>query len=77
MIAGFLGGEIVGDKNAAVHTVSSIEEGRAGSLAYLTNPKYEPWLYKTEASIVLVDKRSSRRNLLRQRSSRSKMRVPA
>jgi len=56
MIAGFLGGEIVGDKNAAVHTVSSIEEGRAGSLAYLTNPKYEPWLYKTEASIVLVDK---------------------
>lgn len=56
MIAGFLGGEIVGDKNAAVHTVSSIEEGKTGSLAYLTNPKYEPWLYKTGASIVLVDK---------------------
>ena len=31
MIAGFLGGEIVGDKNARVHTVSSIEEGKAGS----------------------------------------------
>ena len=38
MIAGFLGGEIVGDKNAKVHTVSSIEEGKAGSLSYLTNP---------------------------------------
>ena len=44
MIAGFLGGDIVGNKDAKVHTVSSIEEGRAGSLAYLTNPKYEPFL---------------------------------
>ena len=43
MIAGFLGGDIVGNKDAKVHTVSSIEEGRAGSLAYLTNPKYEPY----------------------------------
>ncbi len=56
MIAGFLGGEIVGDKNATVHTVSSIEEGKAGSLAYLTNLKYEPHLYTTGASIVLVDR---------------------
>ena len=56
MIAGFLGGEIAGDKQAAVHTVSSIEQGKAGSLAYLTNLKYEPFLYTTQASIVLVDK---------------------
>ena len=56
MIAGFLGGEVVGDKNAKVHTVSSIEGGKAGSLAYLTNPKYEPFLYTTGASIVLVDR---------------------
>ena len=56
MIAGFLGGDVVGDENAKVHTVSSIEEGRAGSMAYLANPKYESFLYTTEASIVLVDK---------------------
>ncbi len=56
MIAGLLGGEVVGDKNAAVHTVSSIEEGRAGALAYLVNPKYEPFIYTTGASIVLVDR---------------------
>ncbi|MDO4758327.1 MAG: UDP-3-O-(3-hydroxymyristoyl)glucosamine N-acyltransferase [Rikenellaceae bacterium] len=56
MIAGFLGGEIVGDKSAAVHTVSSIEEGKKGSLAYLTNLKYEEFLYTTGASIVLCDK---------------------
>ena len=56
MIAGFLGGDIVGDKQATVHTVSSIEEGKAGSLAYLTNPKYEPFVYTTQASIVLVNR---------------------
>ncbi len=56
MIAGLLGGEVVGDKKAAVHTVSSIEKGHKGALAYLTNLKYEPFLYTTGASIVLVDK---------------------
>lgn len=54
MIAGILGGEVVGDKNTAVHTVSSIEGGKKGSLTYLTNPKYEQFIYTTEASIVLV-----------------------
>ena len=56
MIAGFLNGEIVGDKNAAVSTVSSIDGGQPGSLAYLTNPKYEQYIYTTKATIVLVDK---------------------
>lgn len=56
MIAALLSGEIVGDKNATVSTVSSIDGGKAGSLAYLTNPKYEQYIYTTEASIVLVDK---------------------
>ena len=56
MIAGLISGEVVGDKNAAVHTVSSIEDGKAGGLAYLSNPKYEQYLYTTECSIVLVDK---------------------
>ena len=56
MIAGLLGGEIVGDKTTKVHTVSSIEEGKNGSMAYLVNPKYEPFLYTTEASIVLVNR---------------------
>ncbi|MFI3317881.1 MAG: UDP-3-O-(3-hydroxymyristoyl)glucosamine N-acyltransferase [Rikenellaceae bacterium] len=55
MIAGFLGGEIVGDPASKVSRVSSIEEGQDGSLAYLTNLKYEPFLYESNASIVLVD----------------------
>ena len=44
MIAGFLGGQVAGDKEAKVHTVSSIEEGEPGALTYLTNPKYEKHL---------------------------------
>ena len=56
MIAGLLNCTIVGDKNASVSTVSSIDGGKAGSLAYLTNPRYEQYIYTTEASIVLVDK---------------------
>lgn len=55
MIAGLLNGTIVGDKNATVSTVSSIDGGKSGSLAYLTNPKYEEFIYTTQASIVLVD----------------------
>lgn len=55
MIAGLLNGTVVGDKNATVSTVSSIDGGKSGSLAYLTNPKYEQFVYTTQASIVLVD----------------------
>ncbi|MCH5329717.1 MAG: UDP-3-O-(3-hydroxymyristoyl)glucosamine N-acyltransferase [Alistipes sp.] len=55
MIAGLLGGEVVGDKTAQVHTVSSIEGGTEGGLAYLANPKYEKFLYTTAASVVLVE----------------------
>ena len=54
MIAGLIGGRIEGDAKAAVHTVSSIEGGHKGSLTYLTNPKYESFVYTTGASIVLV-----------------------
>jgi len=54
MIAGFLGGEITGDKSAKVWTIAKIEEGEPGSLSFLSNPKYEPHIYDTEASIVIV-----------------------
>ena len=55
MIAGLLEGTVIGDKGATVSTVTSIDGGKAGGLAYLTNPKYEQYLYTTQASIVLVD----------------------
>lgn len=55
-IAAFLNGEIVGDGNVRVSNVSKIEEGKAGTLAFLANPKYEQHIYETQASVVLVNK---------------------
>ncbi|TVQ10706.1 MAG: UDP-3-O-(3-hydroxymyristoyl)glucosamine N-acyltransferase [Bacteroidetes bacterium] len=55
-IADFLKGEIEGDQEVTVHTISKIEEATAGSLTFLANPAYTPWIYKTGASIVLVNK---------------------
>ncbi|MGL4994093.1 MAG: UDP-3-O-(3-hydroxymyristoyl)glucosamine N-acyltransferase [Bacteroidales bacterium] len=54
-IAAFIGGEVVGDPNVAVSDFTKIEEGRAGALSFLSNPKYEEYLYTTESSIVLVN----------------------
>lgn len=55
MIAGFLGGEVVGDPQATVTMLAKIEEGKPGALAFLSNPKYEHYLYDTKASIVIVN----------------------
>lgn len=55
-IATFLQGEIIGDEHATVHTFAKIEEGIPGALSFLHNPKYTPYLYETQASIVLVNK---------------------
>lgn len=55
-IAAFLQGEIVGNENATVHTFAKIEEGVPGAISFLSNPKYTPYIYNTQASIVLVNK---------------------
>ena len=44
-IADFLGGKVEGDPNATVHDVAKIEEGRPGTLAFLSNPKYNKNLF--------------------------------
>ena len=54
MIAGLLSGEVIGNKEASVYTVSSIEGGKVGGLSYLSNPKYEQYLYSTLCSVVIV-----------------------
>ncbi len=56
MIANLLSGEVVGDENASIYTVSSIEGGKKGGLAYLSNPKFEQFLYTTKCSVVLVER---------------------
>ncbi|HCY43595.1 MAG TPA: UDP-3-O-(3-hydroxymyristoyl)glucosamine N-acyltransferase [Prolixibacteraceae bacterium] len=54
-IADFLGGRVEGDANIIVSDVAKIEEGKPGTLAFLSNPKYNKYLYETESSIVIVN----------------------
>ncbi len=55
-IAELLDGEVDGNPDATVNTLSKIEEGTPGSLSFLGNLHYEPHLYSTEASIVIIPK---------------------
>jgi UDP-3-O-[3-hydroxymyristoyl] glucosamine N-acyltransferase len=55
-IAGILEGEVIGNPNAEVFKLSKIEEGTIGSLTFLSNPKYQNFIYSTEASVTIVNK---------------------
>ncbi|TMM57439.1 UDP-3-O-(3-hydroxymyristoyl)glucosamine N-acyltransferase [Maribacter algarum] len=55
-IAGILEGEVEGNPEIAVHKLAKIEEGEKGSLTFLSNPKYTPYIYTTKASITIVNK---------------------
>ncbi|MEJ5962343.1 UDP-3-O-(3-hydroxymyristoyl)glucosamine N-acyltransferase [Pedobacter immunditicola] len=53
-ISELLSGTVVGDENVHVAELSKIEDGKPGSLCFLSNPKYENYLYSTNASVVIV-----------------------
>jgi len=55
-IASWIKGEIIGDPETKILTLSKIEEGKEGSLSFLSNPIYNNYLYSTEASVVIVNK---------------------
>ncbi len=55
-ISMWLDGELIGNPNAIVNTLSKIEEGEEGSLSFLSNPAYNHYIYNTEASVVIVNK---------------------
>jgi UDP-3-O-[3-hydroxymyristoyl] glucosamine N-acyltransferase len=53
-ISEFLNGAVEGDENVKVGELAKIEEGKPGTLCFLSNPKYENFLYSTKASVVIV-----------------------
>ena len=55
-IAEILGGECQGDSQAQVERIERIEDATPGSLTFLANPQYTPFIYSTQASIVIVNK---------------------
>lgn len=55
-IADYLHGTIEGDAGVRLSDLSKIEEGRPGTLTFLSNPKYTHFIYDTQASACLVNK---------------------
>ena len=49
-----LSGSIEGDKNLKVSNIAKIEEGKTGDISFLSNPKYESYIYSTNATAVIV-----------------------
>jgi len=54
-IAFLLNGTVEGDPLVAVDQLAKIEEANSRSLSFLANPKYEQYLYTTNAGIVIVN----------------------
>lgn len=71
-IAGLLNGEVIGNPQASVSALAKIEEGQPGALSFLSNPKYEVYIYNTASSICIVNQsfKPSKALLKHSRSSR-------
>ena len=55
-IAVKLHGEVEGNPKAEIFELAKIENAKKGSLTFLSNPKYTPYIYKTKASAIIVNK---------------------
>ncbi len=51
-----LKGEIIGNPEAMIQRPGKIEEAGPGEITFLANPKYEPFAYTTNASVILVSR---------------------
>ena len=54
-IAELTDGKLEGDPEVAVTSLGKLEEAGEGQLAFLSNPKYEDYLYTTKASVIMVN----------------------
>lgn len=53
-IALIIGGIVEGNASASVSAFGKIEEAKEGQLSFLANPKYEEYLYTTQASVIII-----------------------
>lgn len=54
-IAQLINGKVEGDGSKEVSSFGKIEEAQHEQLAFLANPKYEEFLYTTNASVILIN----------------------
>ena len=55
-LAALIGGVVEGDSTVLINGPSKIEEGIPGTVSFLANMKYEPFIYSSKASVILVEK---------------------
>lgn len=55
-IASFINGSIEGNPNMFINGFGKIEEAVENQLTFFANPKYEPFLYTTRASVIILHK---------------------
>lgn len=55
-IADLIEGTVNGNGATLISNFDKIEEGKTGSISFLSNPKYESYLYQTDASAVIISK---------------------
>ncbi len=49
-------GELVGDPDTVIHSISTIQNASSGCISFLANPKYKKFLFNTKASALIVSK---------------------
>ncbi len=54
-IAHIINGKVEGDADATVNSFGKIEEAGPGQLSFLANPKYEEFLYNSQASVIIIN----------------------
>ena len=53
-VAKLVNGVVDGDDNSTINKLSKIENGDKNSLSFLGNPKYNNFLYESNASIIII-----------------------
>jgi UDP-3-O-[3-hydroxymyristoyl] glucosamine N-acyltransferase len=54
-IALLINGKVEGDANVSVSSFGKIEEAKTGQLSFFANPKYEEYLYTSNASVIIIN----------------------
>lgn len=54
-IATLINGKVEGNPDTKVSKVAKIEDASEGDLSFVANPKYEDYLYKSEAALIIVN----------------------
>lgn len=54
-IALLINGKVEGNADITVNSFGKIEEAKQGQLSFLANPKYEEYLYSTEATVIIIN----------------------